>query len=58
MAFIGDGTKLAFCYETPLRIYDIVGLAAKHRNAIHGYEPVSQDMKDGWMVGQDHELLF
>jgi len=56
MAFIGDGTKLA-SYD-PIRIYDIVGLVSKHRNAIHGYESVPQGMQDGWMVGQDDELLF
>ena len=62
MAFIGDGTKLAsywdFYTTRTTRIHDIVGLAAKYRNAIHGYEPVPQSMKDGWMVGQDDELLF
>jgi len=59
MAFIGDGTKLAFYRDNhPTRIYDIVGLASKHRNAIHGYEPVLRDLEDGWVVGQDHELLF
>ena len=62
MAFIGDGTKLASysdSYATrTTRIYDTVGLAAKYRNVIHGYEPVPQGMKDGWMVGQDDELLF
>jgi len=59
MAFIGDGTKLAsYFYYHPIRIYDIVSLASKHQNASHAYEPVPQDMKDGWMVGQDHELLF
>jgi len=58
IAFIGDGTKLASYYGHHLiRIYDIVGLASKHRNAIHGYDPVPHGMKDGWM-GQDHELLF
>jgi len=59
MAFIGDGTKLAsYRYCHPIRIYDIVSLASKHQNASHAYEPVPQDIKDGWMVGQDHELLF
>jgi len=59
MAFIGDGTKLASYHDNnPIRIYDIVGLTSKHRNAIHGYEPVPQDVKDGWVVGQDDELLF
>jgi len=56
MAFIGDGTKLASYH--PIRIYDIVGLASKQRNAVHGYQPVPQDMNDGWVVGQDDELLF
>jgi len=59
MVFIGDGTKLvSYRYNHSIRIYDIVGLASKHRNTIHGYEPVPQDMKDGWVVGQDDELLF
>jgi len=60
MAFIGDGTKLASyrSYYHPIRIYDIVGLASKHQNASHAYEPVPQDMKDGWVVGQNDELLF
>jgi len=58
MAFIGDGAKLASYRDNhPTRI-DIVGLASKHQNAIHGYEPVPQDVEDGWVVGQDHELLF
>jgi len=58
-AFIGDGTKLVSYHDNhPTIIYDIVGLASKHRNAIHGYEPVPQDVKDGWVVGQDDELLF
>ena len=60
MAFIGDGTKLASysgSYIThTIRIYDIVDLAAKHRNAIHGYEPILQG--DGWVVDQDNGLLF
>jgi len=59
MAFIGDGTKLASYRDYhPIRIYDIVGLASKQRNAVHGYQPVPQDMNDGWVVGQDDELLF
>jgi len=59
LAFIGDGTMLASYPDNhPIRIHDIVDLTAKHRNAIHGYEPVPQDMTDGWVVGQDDELLF
>jgi len=42
----------------PIRIYDIADLAAKHRNATDGYGPVPRGMTDGWMVGQDDELLF
>jgi len=42
MAFIGDGTELASDSDShSIRIHDIVDLAAKHWNAIHGYEPVS-----------------
>ena len=52
-AFIQDGTKLMSGY--PIRIYDIADLAAKHRNAPHEYNCVPWD---GWMVGQDNELLF
>ena len=59
VAFIGDGTKLASYHDDdPIRIYDIVGLASKQRNAVHGYQPVPQDMYDGWVVGQDYEFLF
>ena len=32
------------------RIHDIVDLAAKHRNAIHGYEPVPT-WHEEWMNG-------
>jgi len=53
MGFIRDGTKL-IC-DCPIRIYDIADLAAKHRYAPHEYAPVPWD---GWMVGQDDELLF
>jgi len=35
-----------------------VDLASKYQNAIHEYEPVLQYMNDGWVVGQDHKLLF
>jgi len=62
MAFIQDVTKLASYYRDSdndtTRIYDIADLAAKHRNATHGYEPVPRYMRNGWMVGQDNELLF
>jgi len=59
MAFIRDGTKLvtwALSFVAgATRIHD---LAANHRNATYVYEPVPQDMRDGWMVGQDDEILF
>jgi len=59
MTFIGDRTKLASYHDNrPTRIYDIVGLASKRRNAAHGCEPVPQDVRNGWAVGQDDELLF
>ena len=52
-------TKLAsYSDRNTTRIYDIADLAAKHRNASHAYEPVPQDMRDEWWVGQDNELLF
>ena len=54
--FIRDGTKLASYH--PIRIHDIKDLAAKHRNATHGYEPIPRNMRDGWMLGQDDDLLF
>ena len=53
MAFIQDGTKL-MSYD-PIRIYDIADFAAKHQNAT---QPVPRYTRDGWMVGQDNELLF
>ena len=53
LAFIRDGTKLMCNY--PIRIYDIADLLAKHQNAPYGYKRVS---KDGWMVGENDELLF
>jgi len=58
MAFIRDGTRLMSNYPDPNRIYDIADLAAKHRNATHGHQPVPRGMRDGWMVSQDDELLF
>jgi len=56
LVFIRDGTKLV-SYD-PTRIYDIANLTAKHRNATNWYELVPQDMEDGWMVGEENELLF
>ena len=59
MAFIRDGTRLmSYYYHGPNRIYNIADLTVKHRNATHGHQPVPRGMRDGWMVGQDDELLF
>jgi len=59
MAFTRDGTKLVTWASSfvagATRIHDF---AANHRNATHVYKPVPQDMRDGWMVGQDDEILF
>jgi len=51
--FTRNGTKLMSRY--PIRIYDIADLAAKHQNASPEYKRVPED---GWVVGQDNELLF
>jgi len=60
MAFIRDGTKLARCSsDFGLRTRDITDLTDEHWNYVHGYEPILQDMQDGWVVvGQDNEPLF
>jgi len=52
-AFTRNGTKLMSDY--PIRIYDIADLAAKHQNASPEYKRVQDN---GWVVGQDNELLF
>ena len=51
--FTRDGTKLMSRY--PIRIYDIADLAAKYQNVSLEYKHVPQD---GWVMGQDNELLF
>ena len=56
LKFIRDGTKLVSYH--PIRIHDIENLATKHRNAADGYEPVPRNMRDGWMLGRDDEVLF
>jgi len=59
IAFIRDGTKLATWVRPhiadPIRTHD---LTAKCRNATDGYEPVLQDIRDGWMISQDDKSLF
>jgi len=52
----GDGTKLVSYH--PIRIHDIENLAAKHQNAVDGHEAVPLNMRDGWMLGQDDNILF
>jgi len=54
MAFIRDGTKL-MTSTNPLTIQDTADLTVKHRD---GYKLNPRGMKDGWMIGQDNELLF
>ena len=59
MAFIRDGTKLARCSsDFGLITCDIADLIDEHWYSAHGYEPILQDMQDGWMVGRDNEPLF
>jgi len=59
MVFIQDGTKLAqYSSDFGLRIWDIADLADEHWNSTHGYELMTCDMTDGWVVGRDNEPLF
>ena len=59
MVFIRDGTKLAqYSSNFGLRIWDIADLTDEHWNSTHGYEPMTCDMTDGWVVGRDNEPLF
>jgi len=59
MTFIRDGTKLAqYSRDLGLRIWDIVDLTDEHWNSTHGYELMTCDMTDGWVVGRDNEPLF
>jgi len=54
MAFICDGTKLMTSMN-PLIIQDTAELIVKHCD---GYKLHPQEMKNGWMIGQDNESLF
>jgi len=59
MVFIRDGTKLAqYSSDLGLRIWDIADLTDEHWNSTHGYEPMTCDMTDGWVVGRDNQPLF
>ena len=59
MTFIRDGTKLAhYSSDFGLRIWDIADLADEHCNSTHGYELMTCDMTDGWVVGRDNQPLF
>ena len=51
--FIWDGTK--FMSSSPIRIYNIVDLAAKYQNASHEY---ACDLWYRYIMGQDNRLLF
>jgi len=59
MAFIRDGTKLAqYSSDFGLIIWDIADLTDEHWNFTHGYEPMTCDITDGWVMGRDDEPLF
>ena len=59
MVFIRDGTKLAqYSSDFGLRIWDIADLTDEHWNSTHGYEPMTCDMTNGWVVARDDEPLF
>jgi len=59
MVFIRDGTKLAhYSSDFGLIIWDIADLADEHWNSTHGYELMTCDMTDGWVVARDNEPLF
>jgi len=59
MAFIQDGTKLAqYFHFFGLIIWDIADLTDEHWHSVHGYELMTRNMTDGWVVGRDNEPLF
>jgi len=59
MVFIRDGTKLAqYSRNFGLRIWDIADLMNEHWHSTHGYKPILQGIRDGWVVGRDNEPLF
>jgi len=59
MRFIRDGTKLAsYQYNDLIKIHDIADPAAKRQNATRGFELILRDIRGGWVMGQDNELLF
>jgi len=59
MAFIQDGTALAnYYYDTGVRVWEIEDLTVEHQHSTHGYELMLKGIRDGWMMGQDDELLF
>jgi len=58
-AFIQDGTSLAnYYHNSGVRIWEIEDLTVEHQHSTHGYELMLQDIRDGWMMGQDNEPLF
>jgi len=59
MVFIQDGAKLVqYSRHFGLRIWDIADLTDEHWNSTQGYELMTCDMTDGWVVGLDNEPLF
>jgi len=58
-AFIRDGTALAnYYHNSGVRIWETEDLTVEHQHSTHGYELMLQDIRDGWMMGQDNEPLF
>ena len=59
MAFIQNGTALAnYDYGFGVRVWRIADLTAEHWHSTDGYELMLQGMRDGWMMGQNDEMLF
>jgi len=59
MEFIRDGTALAYYSSNiGLRTWEIANLRAEHQHSTNGHELMMQDMRDGWVMGQDNEPLF
>ena len=47
-----------YYYNSGVRIWEIADLTVEHQHSTHGYELMLQDIRDGWMMGQDDEPLF
>jgi len=57
--FIRDGAALAYYSDNiGLRTWEIADLTAERQHYADGLELMMQDMRDGWVMGQDDEPLF